>query len=109
MKWQRVDSYKATGDPVMNSGSFDPTSSAAEWICPLNGGKYGVVTDEVFGIGLLNLDPSGTSGDGGGRNSGGDDNSGEDSVDGGDGNSASTILGFTSAAVAVVTAVALMA
>ena len=28
--WQRVDSYKAPGDPAMSSGSFNPSSSAAE-------------------------------------------------------------------------------
>lgn len=64
--WQRVDSHRCDYSEClqMDDPSFDSTksgSSAAEWITKgMNDGEVIVITDEVFGVGLLELGGNGT-------------------------------------------------
>ena len=64
--WQRVDSHRCDYSDClhMDDPSFDSTksgSSAAEWITKgMNDGEVIVITDEVFGVGLLELGGNGT-------------------------------------------------
>mmetsp|Transcript_3708 Transcript_3708/g.7029 ORF Transcript_3708/g.7029 Transcript_3708/m.7029 type:complete len:525 (-) Transcript_3708:75-1649(-) len=105
--WQRVDSYKAPGGPAMSSSSFDPSSSAAEWVFGMSSGNIAIVTDEVFGVGLLVLDPS-NSGGGGGATSTSAPTPAPDNVDGDNGASSTltaTALGFLSFVIAAVSAI----
>jgi hypothetical protein len=64
--WQRVDSYRWPAETAdMGSASFDPGSSAAEWIVQASDGSLAVLTDEVFGFGVLKLEAGGEEGGGG--------------------------------------------
>lgn len=64
--WQRVDSHRCDYSDClsMDDSSFDSTktgSSAAEWITKgFNDGELIVITDEVFGVGVLELGGDGT-------------------------------------------------
>ena len=71
LRWQRVDSYRGPDDPARGDAGWEPTSSAAEWLSARADGSVVVVTDEVFGAGLITLGSEG-SGDGDGGSDGGD-------------------------------------
>jgi len=91
----------------MSSSSFDPSSSAAEWVFGMSSGNIAIVTDEVFGVGLLVLDPS-NSGGGGGATSTSAPTPAPDNVDGDNGASSTltaTALGFLSFVIAAVSAI----
>ncbi|GMI04664.1 hypothetical protein TrVE_jg1415 [Triparma verrucosa] len=98
--WQRVDSYKCNNGCAANidASGFDPSSSAAEWIFPGTGGDLGIVTDEVFGLGVLMLGTDGTEADTGrGGDSGGNEDEDEDeetNVDGGADKLGASLLGI---------------
>jgi len=64
---QRVDSYKDPTWGALGSANMQQSSSGAEWPIALQDGSLVLVTDEVFGVGLLKMTAI-TSG--GGFNSG---------------------------------------
>ena len=53
--YQRVDQYRAPGSPEMNASTWEPTSSASEWVINTNDGGFALVQDEQSGVGLLKL------------------------------------------------------
>ena len=90
----------------MSSGSFDPSSSAAEWVFGMSSGNIAIVTDEVFGVGLLVLDPSNSGGGGGATSTSAPTPApAGDNVDGDNGASSATALGFLSFVIAAVSAI----
>merc|ERR1719201_2405267 len=61
LEWQRVDSYKATGGPALGASGWTASSAAGEWPILTTGGKLVIVTDQVSGIGILELSSSTSS------------------------------------------------
>ena len=79
--WQRVDQYRAPGEPALGQSGWEAMSSAAEYPLVAADGKLAFINDEGAGIGLLKLGDASSAGGGGG---GGNKDAGSDGGGGGD-------------------------